>query len=333
MSSKIDKRRLFLKLGIGATAGLFAGKLVGCQAKNKQKSTSSDEACDTTLDQTLGPFYPHIKNGDGDVDLTTIQGKTGEAEGEKILVRGVVRDENCKVIENALVELWQANHHGRYSHEGDAENPSPLDPNFEGWGQMTTDVTGNFGFKTIKPASYAFADPSVAENWRTPHLHWKISRRGYHEIISQTYFKGEKLNDTDGVIEAIPEKEQAQFILSPIREENGIPLYEFIVNMKKVMTSAEKLITLQACEGRYEMNVPLLFKKMLIDVKMKDKRLFVDLPGYTAVELKPMGKDEFDATSMDARLVFNRSDDGSVNSITVHNLNEKSAVPTIAPRV
>ncbi|GLR17618.1 dioxygenase family protein [Portibacter lacus] len=333
MNSKNDKRRKFLKLGLGATAGLITSKLVANQMVKENTPNVLEESCETTLDQTLGPFYPHVKNGDGDVDLTTIQGKQGEAEGEKILIRGIVRDENCEPIANALVELWQANHHGRYSHEGDAENPSPLDPNFEGWGQMTTDASGSFGFKTIKPASYAFADPSIKENWRTPHLHWKVSRRGFHELITQTYFKGEKLNKTDGVIALIPKGDQGDFILSPIREENGIPLYEFMVNLKMVESSEQRIKALSACVGKYEMNVPLLFKKMIVSVKMEDKQLFLKMPDYATVELKYIGKDEFDATSMDARLVFNRSEDGSVNSITVHNSFDKSTVPTIAPRV
>ena len=53
MNSKIDKRRLFLKLGAGATAGFFVSTLVGCTSENKPKSNISDDTCETTLNQSL----------------------------------------------------------------------------------------------------------------------------------------------------------------------------------------------------------------------------------------------------------------------------------------
>lgn len=89
MKSNENKRRQFLQLGLGATAGILTGG-IGCQNANSENATATSTTCNTTPEQDLGPFYPHVKNGDGDVDLTTIKGKTGQAEGEVILVRGMV---------------------------------------------------------------------------------------------------------------------------------------------------------------------------------------------------------------------------------------------------
>ena len=316
--SGLPRRRL-LQLGLGATAGILATG-IGCKNANGETAQTTDPSsnCDVTPDQTIGPFYPHIKNGDGDVDLTTIQGKEGQAKGVVILVRGKISNENCQPIENALVEIWQANYLGRYSHEGDSGNSNPLDPNFEGWGEMTTDASGNYGFKTIKPAAYSFDDPANPENWRTPHIHFKVSLRGYHELITQMYFEGEELNATDTVIADLPEEDRAQFILRAAQNEKGIPIFNFNLTLKKVATSEERLAALDACTGKYDMNLHYGTPKAEALVHRDGQKLLLDMAGYTTVELKPQGKDEFIAISIDRRFVFNRNGDGTVDSATLH---------------
>ncbi len=334
MKSNENKRRRFLQMSLGATAGILTTG-IGCNnAAGENAQAAGDSAsCHVTPDQTIGPFYPHIKNGDGDIDLTRIQGKEGEAEGTVILVRGRILDENCQPIENALVEIWQANHHGRYSHEGDANNPNPLDPNFEGWGEMTTGTDGNYGFKTIKPAAYSFDDPANPENWRTPHIHFKVSRRGYHEVITQMYFEGEKLNSTDVVINDLPEDERAQFILSPTKGENDIPLFTFNLTLKKVTTHSERMAALGACTGKYDFIVPNEEPKVLT-IHRIGSQLYLDIQGYTTVELKMVGKDEFQTDALYRRFVFHRKSDGSVDSVTVKNTSKfEEMAPVVAMKV
>jgi protocatechuate 3,4-dioxygenase beta subunit len=324
-----------LQLGLGATAGILT-TAIGCKNANGETAqTGADPTnCNVTPDQTLGPFYPHVKNGDGDVDLTRIQGKEGQAEGTVILVRGRISDEQCQPVENALVEIWQANHHGRYSHEGDAANPIPLDPNFEGWGEMTTGAGGSYGFKTIKPAAYSSGDPTNPENWRTPHIHFKVSRRGYHEHISQMYFEGEKLNDTDNIIANLPEDERGQFILQPSADENGIPNFNFNITLQKVATSEERQAALDACAGKYNMQLNFGTPDAAATVRRDGDKLLLDMDGYATVELKPTGKDEFSAVSVGRRFVFNRNGDGSVNSVTLHKTSKsKPMAPVVAPKV
>lgn len=328
-------RRRMLRLGLSATAGIFATG-IGCKNASGEIAETNTTAtnCKVTPDQTLGPFYPHIKNGDGDVDLTTIQGKKGQAKGQVMFVRGRILDEQCQPVENALVEIWQANDGGRYSHEGDSNNSIPLDPNFEGWGEMTTGADGSYGFKTIKPGAYFFGDPEKPEDWRTPHLHFKVSRRGYHEIVTQMYFKGEELNETDTIIAELPEDERAQFILSPKQEEGGIPVFSFDLKLKKVASSEERLAALDACTGQYNMSLPYRKPDEKVVIHREDQKLFLDMPGYATVELKPQGKDEFLAISIDCRLVFNRNGDGSVNSVTVHGTSKSQPMaPVVAPKV
>ena len=328
-------RRRMLQLGLGATAGILT-TAVGCTNATGETTETTDVSanCEVTPDQDLGPFYPHVKNGDGDLDLTAIQGREGQAEGAVLLIRGRILDEHCQPVAQALVEIWQANHHGRYSHEGDAGNPRPLDPNVEGGGEVTTDASGSYGFKTIKPAAYPFADEDKPENWRTPHIHFKVSRRGYHELVTQMYFEGEQLNETDSVLAELPEEERGQFILSPEREENGIPVFNFNLTLKKVATSEERLAALDACAGTYDMSLPYGTPKAEITVHRDGERLFLDMADYATVELKPLSKDEFAVPAIHRRFVFNRHDDGSVNSVTVHSTSKfEKTTPAVAPKV
>lgn len=334
MASAKHHRRKFLQLGLGATAGLISsGMSCAPQAQSSDPSSLSDaQPCGNSPQQTIGPFYPHVKNGDGDVDLTTIQGQPGQAEGEVILVRGRILDEACDPIPQALVEIWQANHHGRYAHEGDANNPRPLDPNFEGWGEMTTDARGQYGFRTIKPAAYPI-DPANPDEWRTPHIHFRISRRGYHELVTQMYFDGETLNEEDFILNDLSAADQASVVLSPQPDEAGIPVFTFDLHLRQVSTAKDRQQALADCAGHYDLRVPFGQGGDGVEIRTEAEALYLDIPGYTTVELQPTARDEYQALAISRRFVFNRSENGLVNSVTMHPVGQvEPGVPVVGPK-
>jgi protocatechuate 3,4-dioxygenase beta subunit len=187
--------------------------------------------CGLTSRQTSGPFFPTSDQSDKDVDLTQVTGRDGSAEGEAIRVQGRVLDVDCNPVEGALVDLWQANARGRYSHPAD-RNPTPLDPNFQGWGQAVTDADGRYSFRTIKPGAYALAflggAPDDNVGYRTPHLHFRVSKRGYSELTTQMYFSGESRNETDRVLMRVALAERPRVVIAAQRAAAGeAPLYVF----------------------------------------------------------------------------------------------------------
>lgn len=154
-----------------------------------------------TPSQTEGPFYPLVQQTDKDTDLTQFGDRPEPALGEIVSIEGRVLDESGAPIADAVVDVWQANAAGRYAHEADS-NTAPIDPNFQGWAIMKTDAKGQYKFKTVRPGPYP-----VNANWtRPPHIHFKVSRRGYHEITTQMYFEGEPLNDIDHLLNSVPEE-------------------------------------------------------------------------------------------------------------------------------
>jgi protocatechuate 3,4-dioxygenase beta subunit len=151
------------------------------------------EALQQTPAQGFGPFYPLTKPLDQDADLTIVAGRTGRASGQVIHVMGRVLNRSGEPLQDTRIEIWQANARGRYAHPND-RNPAPLDPNFQGYGSLTTDSLGRYRFKTIKPGAYG--DSGFM---RAPHIHFDVRGR-VNRIVTQMYFSGEPLNAKDWLL-------------------------------------------------------------------------------------------------------------------------------------
>lgn len=171
-----------------------------------------------------GPFYPKVAQKDKDFDLTQIEGNGGVAKGKVIVIEGVVTDVEGKAIEDATVDLWQANAAGRYRHPHDS-NPAPLDENFQGWAIVPSGKDGGFRFKTVYPGTYPAAD-----NWtRPPHIHFKVSKRGFVELVTQMYFPGEALNEGDRLLKRKKPEEREQMIARKVADEPETYRYQIVL--------------------------------------------------------------------------------------------------------
>src|SRR3989475_5079246 len=183
--------------GISRRRVLGMAGAVGGLAMFGSASSALAQALRRTPDQILGPFYPVVKPLHQGADLTTIPGKPGRAAGQVIHVMGRVLNPQGQPVQGASVEIWQANTHGRYTHPSDT-NPAPLDPNFEGFAVLTTDAEGRYQFKTIKPGAY----PAGPDRMRPPHIHFEVTGQS-NRLVTQLYFAGEPLNDTDPFLQSV----------------------------------------------------------------------------------------------------------------------------------
>ena len=214
-SSKVSRRSI-LKAGAGIAASAVSATAM---AKSTALTPANPE----------GTFYPTHQQVDKDTDLTLIEGHAERAQGQVIRVTGEVLDEQGQPVEGALVDIWQANTHGRYHHEDDPAT-APEDPDFQGWGMVKTDAEGRYAFTTIKPGAY-----KVNGSWRRPpHIHCKVSRRGYHEITTQMYFAGESLNETDRLLQSVAE-DARDLLTVDFHEADGIQHGHFPIVLAKVV--------------------------------------------------------------------------------------------------
>src|SRR5438105_4503387 len=63
--------------------------------------------------------------------------------GERITIAGRVLDGDRKPVSDAMIEIWQANSHGKYAHPED-DQKKPLEPGFQGFGRIPVDERGKF---------------------------------------------------------------------------------------------------------------------------------------------------------------------------------------------
>jgi protocatechuate 3,4-dioxygenase beta subunit len=176
----------------------------------------------------MGPFYPITPQKDKDFDLTQVERRTGVAKGKVIWIEGTVVDTNGHGIEDASVEIWQANAAGRYRHPHDPST-APLDPNFQGWAIVPSGKEGRFRFKTIMPGSYP-----AAKDWiRPPHIHFKVSKRAYVELITQMYFPGHPLNEKDLLLLRKWDEEQKRMIAEQINLDPDPETYRYRIVMQQ----------------------------------------------------------------------------------------------------
>jgi protocatechuate 3,4-dioxygenase beta subunit len=155
-----------------------------------------------TPPQIVGPFYPVAERPDLAADLARPDGSAGEAQGQLLYVRGRVLTSSGEPVPHASIDVWQANAAGKYRHPSDS-NPAPLDPNFRGFARLTTDASGHYSFRTIKPGSY----PTIEGDIRPPHIHLSVEGR-FDRLVTQLYFAGEAENKTDRWLNAAPHPER-----------------------------------------------------------------------------------------------------------------------------
>ena len=184
-------------------------------AKDLQTAASpAAETCRLAPPQAEGPYYPPKAQMDAQVDkdndLTQIKGEPGSPKGQVLYVMGRVRDARCRPIAGAVVEIWQASENGRYRHPRDTNNPAPLDPHFQYWGEAISDQQGRYQFKTIKPGAYSIGQGRT----RPSHIHFKVSYMDGRNFITQMYFAGDPYQDKDGIFQEIPASERDLVVIT-----------------------------------------------------------------------------------------------------------------------
>ena len=147
-----------------------------------------------TTSQTVGPYFT--------IGLTRLK-KTDLAgpgvSGERITIAGRVVDADGVGVQDAMLEIWQANSHGKYAHPADSQN-KPIEPGFLGYGRIPTDENGRYSFATIKPG----AVPGPDGKPQAPHIAVSVFMRGLlRRLVTRIYFPDDPANAGDFVLNLV----------------------------------------------------------------------------------------------------------------------------------
>jgi protocatechuate 3,4-dioxygenase, alpha subunit len=128
--------------------------------------------------------------------------------GERVRIEGRIVDGDGKPVNDAAVEIWQANSHGKYASPEDTQD-KPLDPRFRGYGRSLTDSDGNFRFRTIKPGGVPGPDGKP----QAPHITVTIFMRGLlKQLVTRIYFPDEPANADDPVLALVPAERRGSLV-------------------------------------------------------------------------------------------------------------------------
>jgi protocatechuate 3,4-dioxygenase, alpha subunit len=184
-----------------------------------------------TPSQTVGPFFAYgltpelyrypYRSAIGD---RLVQSGT---EGQRIRIEGRVLDGNDEPIPDAMIELWQANAHGRYNHPADTRSDNLLDPSFKGFARTGTglDAECRFVFDTVKPGAIG--------DGQAPHLNLIVLMRGLlSHLYTRIYFPDEtEANAADPVLARVP-PERRHTLIAERNETPGGVVFRLDVHMQ-----------------------------------------------------------------------------------------------------
>jgi protocatechuate 3,4-dioxygenase alpha subunit len=180
-----------------------------------------------TPSQTVGPYFAYGLTAtqygyDYDQPFDTVLALE-HARGERIRVEGRVIDGDGKAIDDALVEISQADAEGRYPEsveEAEARG-------FRAFGRAGTgiDAQNRFVFHTVKPGPEG---PGQA-----PHINVIVMMRGLLlHAFTRIYFSDEAgANAQDPVLESVP-SERRHTLVAQRSDQNNEVVYRFDIHMQ-----------------------------------------------------------------------------------------------------
>jgi len=156
----------------------------------------------TTPSQTVGPY---LRIGFTALALDAIA--PSDATGEHLTIEGRVVDGDGKPVNDAVLEIWQADASGKYMHSEDA-NASGRG-RFRGFGRILTDAQGTFRFTTVKPGSV----PGPNGAMQAPHLVVTVFMRGLlKHLLTRIYFPDDPGNAGDPILLLVPADRRATLV-------------------------------------------------------------------------------------------------------------------------
>jgi len=156
----------------GPTTAASPATTTGGAAGTLAPTPACDDGDEPTLAQTEGPYF--TPNSPERASL--LEAGMG---GQRLVVAGTVLATDCRPLQRALLDFWQADDDGQYDNQG-----------YRLRGHQFSDAKGAWRLETIVPGLYT---------GRTRHIHVKVQAPDGPVLTTQLYFPGEPANDRDGI--------------------------------------------------------------------------------------------------------------------------------------
>jgi catechol 1,2-dioxygenase len=146
-----------------------------------------------------GPFYVA---GAPLLERPCVLPKRVDEPGDLLVFSGTVRSTDGSPLAGAVIDVWQANGAGEYSHF------APDVPEYNLRGRVTTDASGRFEFETVVPEAYEVPTTGATgallaalgrPAFRPGHIHFTLSHESKRALTTQIYFEGDQWIDSDVV--------------------------------------------------------------------------------------------------------------------------------------
>lgn len=151
--------------------------------------------------QTAGPFF-HLGCTERHSVARLVAADT---PGERIRIICRVLDGEGAPVDDAMIELWQADAEGKYHHSEDARWKPPGSA-FLGFGRLATDAGGVCAFETVRPGRV----PGHGSALQAPHINVSVFARGLlQRLATRIYFAGGPANKEDPILALVPAERRA----------------------------------------------------------------------------------------------------------------------------
>ena len=163
--------------------------------------------------QTVGPYF-HI--GLSRLYVNDLAGPG--VSGQRVEIEGRVLDADGQGVPDGMIEIWQANAHGKYAHPEDQQD-KPVEPGFQGYGRTPTAEDGSFRFKTIKPGRVPGPDGKL----QAPHIDVSVFTRGLlRRLVTRIYFPDDEANSGDSVLNLVEPSRRHTLIAKKSAKGDGV---------------------------------------------------------------------------------------------------------------
>lgn len=224
-----------------------------------------------TIGTLLGPFHTddahEVSNGDS---------ICSEGKGEICAIFGTLKDTDGNPIAGASIDIWETDSKGFYDTQyADRDGPDCR-------GIVHTDENGYYSVKAIRPVPYPIPhDGPVGKMlkklnrhpYRPSHIHFRINKSGFDELITALYLKDDPYEFSDAVFGV---KNELVYDIKKIEDpevakKHGVNVGDWFINKDYV------IITEKESRELFQATSVKALKALNIDVKVVDGLPIADL--------------------------------------------------------